>query len=992
MTLLELFTSLLEKQQEQKLPALLKDLTSAQKKELVPHIKTLSKEYFEYRPAIILSLNSYTRKASPVQEKILRIAAFVCFNYTDYKKHDTFGYILNNRMLEDILEWYCPDWLSSYINGYRQANFMHYQLTYQRLMELADKGFIVPQKELLVKVLPQSIYERSDNKNDWQYKPEHLLASEVTLKEHIWYLFELESNINWSNRYMRFDQELVSDQTSWIFTLISLSDEGKIDRQRLLKESLLATCKNFNKTLSGWFAQLFTALAPDKEELIGLQVELFATFNSPHSKPITTSLQYCKILAQQARFDSQRFLDYVPLLLSSKTKTILSATLSILEKLAKKHPGSREQICLVSSQVFIHREEDLQTKAAAIIEKYGDSSYTELQVALLPYYDSMLSTPRTILKHFLHQNVAEPDSPLSLPESFQPIVQISEENQIKPIETIDELIYLVSQAFDNNESFHVDVLPAALINLQNEIKGDAIAKLASAFQRAYKIVLEGWQSTSGHLDHLLATFFIDYGRWLVKKYPHETKSIQELHSKYTAKDEGYLKQWSFYNLRIGKLHDWKTYNNDTMYEPYKQLLLAALAKIITGSTLPLLSTPTHTPGWIAPVALIKRLSQYQNKGVVPEPIDFQIALSRCAFENMEEALQEATSKLSGEYRELIKFLLVRESRPHGPLTQQVLWMVAALTKSPLKTHEEFAHFTCTELSRNFLSGQHSWKTYVEAYTYDRYDYVNRKTVLVHDTRKLLEIDSKATGKRQIGLSTILKFFTAKSEDEKLFYEHLKIKDQYLSVEHNDIKRLLLLIPHNPEPILAQIANKCLKYPSYGEAGDTKLLINTLECLLGIWKEFGEMAHLFVAACMLNSDKTVRSYAAAIWVEGIHKNSINSELVGEILGKHESIEFAPLKRLIDLINSNMMGISGKHTKALENMITALLTQLLDTPIHNHKKLLQLYLEILSLNKSIIRNTTIIHQLSVWKSTASLQTVITTLEKKVIGKEEYLLLTA
>jgi hypothetical protein len=319
-------------------------------------------------------------------------------------------------------------------------------------------------------------------------------------------------------------------------------------------------------------------------------------------------------------------------------------------------------------------------------------------------------------------------------------------------------------------------------------------------------------------------------------------------------------------------------------------------------------------------------------------------------------------------------------------------MTAALTKSPQKEYEEFNHFSYKKIARSFLSGQHPWKTYVEAYTYDRYDYANRKTVAVHDTRKILQIDSKITGKTQIGLNAIFKIFTSKSEDEKLMYEYLKIKDHYLSIEHNDIKRLLLLTPHNPEPILAQIANRCLKYPSFGEAGDTKLLINTLACLLEIWREFGEMAHLFVATCMLSSDKTVRFYAAAIWVEGVAKHTINSDLIGAILGKHESIEFAPLKRLIDLITSSMMGVSQKHSFVLEKMLTALLEQLLERPIHNLKKLLQLYTEILSVNKSGIQSHKICNLLNIWKSTASLQTLIITLEKRTMPREEGLQVVA
>jgi len=117
---------------------------------------------------------------------------------------------------------------------------------------------------------------------------------------------------------------------------------------------------------------------------------------------------------------------------------------------------------------------------------------------------------------------------------------------------------------------------------------------------------------------------------------------------------------------------------------------------------------------------------------------------------------------------------------------------------------------------------------------------------------------------------------------------------------------------------------------------------------------------------------------------VEQRSVNSELLGEIIGKHEAIEFAPLKRLTDLLVSNMFRISDLHNEALEAMLTSLLSQLSPKPITNLKKLLEIYLEVLSVNGSVVLSDKVLHQFSVWKATPGLAPLIasfTRLERKL-----------
>lgn len=126
--------------------------------------------------------------------------------------------------------------------------------------------------------------------------------------------------------------------------------------------------------------------------------------------------------------------------------------------------------------------------------------------------------------------------------------------------------------------------------------------------------------------------------------------------------------------------------------------------------------------------------------------------------------------------------------------------------------------------------------------------------------------------------------------------------------------------------------------------------------------------------MIASDKTVASYAAEIWIQGVRENNVNSELIGSILGKHQQIEFAPLKRLTDLIMGNMLGISSRHNHQLEILLTSMLKQLPSEPIKGLKKLLEIYLEVVRLNRSSINDEEVKKLLEKWKNKESLSKVI------------------
>ena len=106
-----------------------------------------------------------------------------------------------------------------------------------------------------------------------------------------------------------------------------------------------------------------------------------------------------------------------------------------------------------------------------------------------------------------------------------------------------------------------------------------------------------------------------------------------------------------------------------------------IRQIKGGNSLPLLSTPTHTPAYLQATELIRRLAVYQEAGKKPCSWDFQLAIARCALEDKEEAIVTTRQLLQDEYLHLCLFLLDENTQPEPPYNHPTAWVAAGLGKS-----------------------------------------------------------------------------------------------------------------------------------------------------------------------------------------------------------------------------------------------------------------------------------------------------------------------
>ncbi|MCZ8822755.1 DUF6493 family protein [Escherichia albertii] len=157
----------------------------------------------------------------------------------------------------------------------------------------------------------------------------------------------------------------------------------------------------------------------------------------------------------------------------------------------------------------------------------------------------------------------------------------------------------------------------------------------------------------------------------------------------------------------------------------------------------------------------------------------------------------------------------------------------------------------------------------------------------------------------------------------------------------DKHRLLFSFPVAHDLFLVQF----IAYHFKTEYNESRDIIHLLQAMLELPLPLTPMGHLLTAFCMLHADKTVRVLAGELWIDKLrYPQGVNSTHIGDILGRLEKENWAPLKRFTDLAMQSLINISSRHNQSLLEMVTAMDSHLNTVKITNYKKLNELQLEL------------------------------------------------
>ena len=338
------------------------ELPMKDRRKLLPLIREL-----QWIKSRFTGFNSITT-CSAARAHFLSAVQFVCAN----KREMNMTYHIKFDMLCKLLPLYTPSWVTDYFAS-DDETWIYFDLNYEELMQLMDMGYlkeIAPSR--IAHLLPRITRIRNkEPQGSDTFNSELLLKRDITLKEHIWTLFEYESTIVYQDDCAKnaYKKGATTRDESISAALYRFSLDGHLDRERILKATLATFHRNFKKDMAGWFAEFFETLQPTAGELLSLQEEIMKIFTSSYTKPVNIMLQQLKNIATEEGFRYQEFIERTTSLFFSSPKNALLTLYSIFEKIVAQHPEMKEPCCITLCQLFLKKDESLQKKAANFISK-----------------------------------------------------------------------------------------------------------------------------------------------------------------------------------------------------------------------------------------------------------------------------------------------------------------------------------------------------------------------------------------------------------------------------------------------------------------------------------------------------------------------------------------------------------------------------------------------------------------------------------------------
>ncbi len=964
----------------------LKKLSPTDKRELVPFLKKLHKKVFDFsytEEKTLLGGISYTTnyKYTEKQRALVQKACYVCFNKTDVKKilFNVSNLSVSDDYLENIIPWYTPKWFSSVIN-----EDVPWMLEYSKAMKLNEKGLLELTDSLIRNILPRAIIEYEwDEKIGRQlsfYKPDQLLKYPITLKEHIWLLFEEESTIN--NYYDYNNIENYKDRNDvWNDTIVNFVVNGELERKKTLVNTIYTSTKGFNKNLSGWFFDLLVKLDPSPEEVINLQDQFFSALNSPHSKVINTVLKYFKKVVNDKKFRYKIFIDNCSVLLNFETKTVVNSALMILDKIAKIHPRIVSDICLKASESLMNTDEKIQLRAAKIISKFGDTKNEELLSEISMYTDSLFFSSKEILQDYLliDEDIFEDE------EQIEQELILQENTKLPTYKSFDDLVFFLSQAIDNNNVYDIDLLINYLPKLNRLINENNVEKLESIFKRCIDLSLsiEG-SSRVGQLEIESACFINDFFEIVNEKFSSKFKNFKKLKSKKISN----LIEHSYYKTHyknISKPIEKQTVP-DHVYRIHRSLFIKSKELINKGLILDLLSTPTHEPCWVAPQILVDRILLYEKSNEKIDLYDFQIAIGRIPMGNYIgneiDVLKESIHKIQDiELKNVLLYHFGEVTMQNEKVVKPHIWIQSVLSRNIGEEINYFESLTSKSLVK--VKGELDWNCKQREHSYKDYDYSKRKYVQKKIMKTELRFEKliKEKSNSDSIINSIKTILKKKKADYESIYDniHFKKQEYYITIDANDDVKFLYLTPNNPGLFLSEIIRCNLNESTFYSETAKKNMVNILKGLYEIWNRsnLGNSTYLFMGTAFLCSHRVARELAGEIWVKTNSMEVIDNYKLGQIIGKLESSEYAPLKRFTDLLVATIFNASKNHNKKLFILLDAMIGNMNDKPIRGLKKLLEIFLELKRNYPELSLSKLTKQKINVWKDTNSLKKLITNL---------------
>jgi predicted DNA-binding WGR domain protein len=885
------------------------------------------------------------------QKDIITLSAIALFDKTDINSWDEVIELLNEieqkPQVLDVLLWAKPTWLESFILDKSKRESWRI-INYPNLRKLEERNLIQFNPELYALSLSEiSGYCNRDKGIQKTDVITQLLNDKTAYKRDIPELFNYETDLH----YEYFYNKSHNKNFMWITIYKSLLEEKKMDRTFFIENAIQIQTKEWNKELKSFFRKRIEELNLTADELILQQEKIFPLLHYSYPPITSYGMELVKQIYDHPKFKTKSFLEWLePLMLRSDCKAAIKNVLPILEKLYKVNPKLSAAITSIIANVYVIADLNLQERATKIITKIGNIKDKALKEKLSSYVTLMQGNIKFDLTPFLDQDALIVDDTSFKEYTYNQKKELLLTEEVTLPKDWNAVLFQFGNFISSDETLDTEILLNTYITQRNLFPVDYTAQLQP------------------------------YAKQLQKKY------FGIVHKEYLS---DFLLQ-KIKNINSQIVFNNRANTNINSLKLIQPLIKRVQQKIVSNSTLPLLSFPSHIPYWVAPNVLLERIIAYQKNGEVIDPVDLSIAIARMPRENICEAIP-LLDKIEGELKPLLSFCLGLTKKiklDTGSILLKLLttrektnqddnlslWAVAVRTFYPSETFAEFENTQIKDIpfvvaplkpEITFKEQWNEWENYVTK--------EKERTPSWYELRFDLPSHSKI---QDFLLYSLDAFKRSDRYDwdnltswEKLF-RNLDSRSYILNSEGNTYY-WHSLTPQNADALSLTLLQICNNADGDGLKLELKgflSIINRPEF------RFSNISLLVYACCFFQKSKDLRLQASEELINLIEKQAIDVEALAQKLAFLASEKYGVFLRMTDCIIA-LKDVSSLHNSALLKLLNSLFEHLdvKEKLPANFKKLVENYIDVLikTNQKPAEKAITFFEQ---WKDNPSLKSLI------------------
>ena len=215
---------------------------------------------------------------------------------------------------------------------------------------------------------PQS-FDLSSGPDGWRRMSvmEVLRRNPDLLVDDVWRVFEVEGG--GENSLAAYDK-YSSEENRWRAALVELSNDGSLDRERLLDASLDVLQRGFAPFRAQWFSAFDEAMRPTPAERTARASTYLSLAASPIGPTASMALKALGQIQKAGGLDPAEIVSQIGPALLAPSKGAAIQALALLSRAGEAEPGLRVDAAGVSVAALGHSSPDVQKSAAAQLRSW----------------------------------------------------------------------------------------------------------------------------------------------------------------------------------------------------------------------------------------------------------------------------------------------------------------------------------------------------------------------------------------------------------------------------------------------------------------------------------------------------------------------------------------------------------------------------------------------------------------------------------------------